>query len=78
VTPRPQMTHRPVHTDALDDQDKTPQSMLSTWILGLLFALVISWLPAASETTPMPTETRLAVERHCPLPMADNSVCAAP
>ena len=78
MTPQLEMTHRPVYTDALDDQDKTPQSTLSTWILGLLFVLVISWLPAASETTPMPTEPRPAVERHCPLPMADGGICAVP
>ena len=78
MTPQTQTIHKPAYIDALDDHDKAPQSTFSTWMLGLLFVLVISWLPAASETTPMPTASQPVAERPCPLPMTDISVGMTP
>jgi hypothetical protein len=64
--------------DPVDDHDGAPQSTLTTWLLGLLFALVISWLPAATETTP-PQSVALQVVHHRHLaPTTDLPACTVP
>jgi len=64
--------------DSRDDHDETPPNTLSTWLLGLLFVLVISWLPAATDTVPTPTGAVQVVDHHHLTPTPGFSACMAP
>jgi hypothetical protein len=78
VQPQTPTTAPYADIDAIDAHDPSPQSTLTTWVLGLLFALVISWLPAASETTPPQTGAVQVVEQQHPAPTTGLSMCLAP
>jgi len=78
VQPQIPTTDRQADIDSIDDHDETPQNTLTTWVLGLLFALVISWLPAATETTPKQMSATQVVDHHHRAAIIDLSTCMTP
>jgi hypothetical protein len=75
---QPPTTDWQAEIDAIEDYDETPPSTLTTWVLGLLFALMISWLPAAIDTTHTPTGIIPVIEHHHLAPTPGISTCIAP
>jgi hypothetical protein len=75
VQPQTPSTDWQADFDPIDDHDEAPQSTLTTWLLGLLFALVIGWLPAATETPSTPPVAPQGTHHHHLVPTTDRPAC---